>query len=92
VTPALVKEVRARLDLEGFHQVRVVVSGGVSPERIRRFREAGAPVDSFGVGSYISGAPPIDFTADIREVDGQPVAKRGRIPGLQPTERLQRLI
>jgi nicotinate phosphoribosyltransferase len=92
VTPGLVREVRARLDGAGFAQVRIFVTGGVTPDRIRRFREAGAPVDSFGVGSYISGAAPIEFTADIREVAGRPVAKRGRIPGMQRSPRLQRLL
>lgn len=92
VTPGLVKEVRARLDGAGFSRVRIVVSGGVTPERIRTFRESGAPVDSFGVGSYISGAVPIDFTADIREIEGKAVAKRGRIPGLPPNNRLRRLL
>ena len=49
--------------------------------RSRYFKEAGAPVDSYAVGSYISGATPIDFTGDIKEIDGRPIAKRGRIPG-----------
>jgi nicotinate phosphoribosyltransferase len=89
VTPGLVKEVRARLDQAGHRQVEIVVSGGLSPERIRQFREAGAPADSFAVGSYISGASPIDFTADIKEIDGRPIAKRGRIPGLTPSPRLR---
>ncbi len=88
VTPDLVKEVRARLDLEGFSHVKIFVSGGITPERIREFKEAGAPVDGFGIGSAISGAPPIDFTADIKEIGGRPVAKRGRIPGLTPNPRL----
>jgi nicotinate phosphoribosyltransferase len=92
VTPDLVKETRARLDLAGFHHVRISVSGGVTPERIRRFREVGAPVDSFGVGSYITSAAPIDFTADLHEVDGKPVAKRGRIPGVTPNPRLKRVM
>ncbi len=92
VTPDLVIEARARLDLAGFQHVRLFVSGGVTPERIRRFLEAGAPVDSFGVGSYISGARPIDFTADIKEVEGKAVAKRGRIPGIIANPRLHRLI
>jgi len=35
VTPELVKEVRAKLDLEGFKDVKIVVSGGLDPERIR---------------------------------------------------------
>ena len=92
VTPALVKEVRARLDQAGYPWVKVFVSGGVNPQRIREFREAAAPVDGFGVGSYVSAASPIDFTADIHEIDGRPVAKRGRIPGLTPAPRLQRLL
>ena len=80
---------RARLDLEGFEHVRIVVSGGLSPERIAYFKEAEAPVDSYAVGSYISGATPIDFTGDIKEIDGRPIAKRGRIPGRTPSPRLQ---
>jgi nicotinate phosphoribosyltransferase len=92
VTPALVNEVRARLDLAGFTHVQITVSGGVTPDRIAAFREAGAAVDSFGVGSYISGAVPIDYTADIREIEGKPVAKRGRLPGMQRSERLHRLL
>jgi len=89
VTPDLVKEVRARLDQAGYRHVRIVVSGGIDPERIRLFRAQQAPVDAFGVGSAISGAPPIDFTADIKEIEGRPVAKRGRIPGITPNPRLR---
>ena len=89
VTADLVHEVRARLDQAGFTHVEIVVSGGLSPDRIRYFQESGAPVDSFAVGSYISGAAPIDFTGDIKEIDGRPIAKRGRIPGLTPSLRLR---
>ena len=89
VTPDLVHEVRARLDQAGYQHVRIVVSGGLNPERIRFFRESGAPVDSFAVGSHISGASPIDFTGDIKEIDGRPIAKRGRIPGTTPSPRLR---
>jgi nicotinate phosphoribosyltransferase len=89
VTADLVHEVRARLDMEGFEHVKIVVSGGLNPDRIRYFKEAGAPVDSYAVGSYISGATPIDFTCDIKEIDGRPIAKRGRIPGLTPSPRLR---
>ncbi len=89
VTADLVLEVRARLDQAGFGHVRIIVSGGLDPDRIRHFKEAGAPVDSFAVGSYISGAAPIDFTGDLKEIDGKPIAKRGRIPGVTPSPRLQ---
>ena len=91
VTADLVHEVRARLDQAGFHHVKIVVSGGLNPERIRYFKESGAPVDSFAVGSYISGATPIDFTGDIKEIDGRPIAKRGRIPGVTESPRLKRV-
>ncbi|AZT89927.1 nicotinate phosphoribosyltransferase [Caldicellulosiruptor changbaiensis] len=89
VTPELVYEVRRRLDLEGFSHVKIFVSGGLYPEKIKALSEAGA--DAFGVGSYISGAPPIDMTMDIKEVDGKPVAKRGRIPGVTENKRLKRV-
>ncbi|MBL7208593.1 MAG: nicotinate phosphoribosyltransferase [Dehalococcoidia bacterium] len=91
VTADLVKETRARLDLAGFKEVRIFVSGGLDPERITYFLEEGAPVDFFGVGSYISGARPIDFTADLHEIEGKPIAKRGRIPGITPNPRLKRV-
>jgi nicotinate phosphoribosyltransferase len=91
VTPDLVKEIRARLDQEGYQHVKIVVSGGLTPERIMVFKEQVAPVDSFAVGSYISGAAPIDFTGDIKEIDGRPIAKRGRIPGLTDSPRLRKV-
>lgn len=91
VTPALVHEVRARLDQAGHDHVRIVVSGGFDADRITQFKAAGAPVDSFAVGSAISKASPIDFTGDLKEIDGRPVAKRGRIPGRTESPRLQRI-
>ncbi len=89
VTPALVREVRARLDQAGFSHVQIVVSGGLDPERIFILAEAGA--DYFGVGSYISRAPAIDMTMDLKEIRDQAVAKRGRIPGLTDNSRLVKM-
>ena len=91
VTADLVTEIRARLDQAGHPSVKIVVSGGLTPDRIRYFKEQGAPADNFAVGSYISGASPIDFTGDIKAIDGRPIAKRGRIPGLTPSPRLRRV-
>ncbi|AKG54305.1 nicotinate phosphoribosyltransferase [Dehalogenimonas sp. WBC-2] len=92
VTAELVKEVRARLDQAGHRQVGIFVSGGLTPDRIRYFIDKDAPVTGFGIGSYISGARPIDYTADIHEVDGQPIAKRGRIPGITQNTRLKQVL
>jgi len=87
VTPDLVREVKSRLIQEGFDYVKIFVSGGLNPERIKILSEAGA--DVFGVGSYISGAPPVDMTLDLKVVRGKPVAKRGRIPGITDNPRLR---
>lgn len=90
VTPDLVREVRARLDQAGFQFVKIFVSGGLNPEKIRALSEAGA--DAFGVGSYISSARPIEMTMDLKEVRGIPLAKRGRIPGPIENPLLERII
>ena len=92
VTPELVKEVRTRLDIAGFRHVDITVMGGLNPERIRSFLDAGAPVQRFGVGTYIASAPPNCYTADVHEVDGRPMAKRGRTPGVTASPRLNRVM
>ncbi len=89
VTPELVREVRWRLDKRGYDKVKIIASGGLNPERIRILSKAGA--DSFGVGSYIAHAAPRDMTMDIKEVDGIPIAKRGRLPGIIDNPKLKRL-
>ena len=66
MTPALVREVRARLDQAGAGRVKIYVSGGVTPERIPELAAAGA--DAFGVGSFISDADPIDMTLDLKSL------------------------
>jgi nicotinate phosphoribosyltransferase len=86
VAPELVRLVRAELDANDFHAVRIVASGGFDATRIRAFEAAEVPVDSYGVGSsLIRGAN--DFTADVVVVDGKPCAKVGR--ELKPNPRLE---
>ncbi len=91
-TPDLVKEVRARLDLSGFRHVEIMVSGGMNPERIMEFVDAEAPVNTFGIGAYIAATGPNPFHVDIHEVDGRPVARRGRVPGITNNPRLGRVM
>ena len=88
VNPQLVRNVRAALDAEGFTTVQITVSGGFNPSKIRRFESEGVPVDSYGVGSSLF-AGQFDFTADIVEVDGRPIAKQGR--WYRPNQRLERV-
>ncbi len=66
-----------------------MASGGFDAERIRRFEEAGVPVDAYGVGSWLLQGTN-DFTADVVRVNGVPCAKVGREerpnPRLEPVE------
>ncbi len=85
VNSHLVEIVRTALDREGFGHVKIIVSGGFNADRIAAFEAAGVPVDAYGVGSTLMDGIR-DFTADVVQLEGRPVAKIGR--SLQPNERL----
>src|SRR5213075_284484 len=53
VNPRLVEKVRGALDGAGYRDVRIVVSGGFTVDRIREFEAEGIPVDAYGVGSSL---------------------------------------
>jgi len=68
-------------------EVKIAVTGGFDPERIRQFEERGVPADIYGVGSYLLSncgqcGTANDFTADVvkARVNGQwyDMAKVGR--------------
>src|SRR5689334_10762582 len=85
VAPELVRLTREALDEAGFPDVKIVVSGGFTAERIRAFEAENVPVDAYGVGSsLIRGSN--DFTADVVMLDGRPCAKVGR--EYRPSDRL----
>jgi nicotinate phosphoribosyltransferase len=86
VNPQLVWNVREALDAEGFHDVKIVVSGGFTVEKIREFADNNVPVDSYGVGSSLF-KDSYDFTADVVLREGEPVAKAGR--AYRPNPRLE---
>jgi nicotinate phosphoribosyltransferase len=89
VNPRLVWNVREALDGAGFQEVRIVVSGGFTLDKIRAFEESGVPVDAYGVGSsLIRGSN--DFTGDIVLTEGKPTAKFGR--GHRPNPRLELVV
>ncbi len=88
VNPRLVEKVRRALDDAGHSEVRIVVSGGFTAERICEFEAKGVPVDAYGVGSSLIRGDN-DFTADVVIVDGRPCAKVGR--RYSPNARLERV-
>ncbi len=104
VTPALVRNLRSALDechknldvpedwrqraKEYFHNVKIVATGGFTPDRIRMFESQKVPVDLYGIGSFFMRGESNDFTADVVRVklNGRwhEMAKVGREPVENP--------
>ncbi len=74
----ILREVRWELDIRGFGDVKIIVSGGIDEEQILRLNPV---ADGYGVGTAISNARTIDFALDIVEIEGVPVTKRGKTSG-----------
>jgi nicotinate phosphoribosyltransferase len=74
----IMKEVRWELDLRGYRKVKLFLSGGIDERDIARYNSL---ADAYGVGTAISNAPVVDFSMDIIEIDGHPIAKRGKMSG-----------
>jgi nicotinate phosphoribosyltransferase len=87
VNPRLVFNVRSGLDTawerwdlppswkeaakEFCQSVKIVVSGGFNPDKIRRFEKLGVPADIYAVGSYLfsnGNGTSTDYTADVVRV------------------------
>ncbi|MBM3253379.1 MAG: nicotinate phosphoribosyltransferase [Candidatus Omnitrophica bacterium] len=75
----IVREIRWELDLRGFKNVKIIVSGGIDEEDIPSLINAKA--DGFGIGTSISNTRVIDFAMDIVELEGKPCAKKGKFSG-----------
>lgn len=88
VNPQLVWNVRRALDAAGFPQVKIVVSGGFTVDKIRDFEQQKVPVDGYGVGSSLFQGR-FDFTADVVLLEGKPCAKVGR--EYRPNPRLEKV-
>ncbi len=74
----IIEEIRWELNLRGFGHVKIFVSGGLDEKRILALNPV---VDAYGVGTSITNARVIDFAMDIVEIDGKPLAKRGKMSG-----------
>ncbi|HUF94221.1 MAG TPA: nicotinate phosphoribosyltransferase [Candidatus Limnocylindria bacterium] len=74
----ILEEVRWELNLRGFGHVKLIASGGIDEYEILRLNPV---ADSYGVGTSIANAPVLNFALDIMEIDGQPMAKRGKWSG-----------
>jgi len=74
----ILEEVRWELDIRGFKHVKIFVSGGLDEYSILQLNEV---ADGYGVGTSLSNAPVVNFAMDIVEVEGKPIAKRGKLSG-----------
>jgi nicotinate phosphoribosyltransferase len=74
----ILEEARWELDLRGLGHVKFFVSGGINEADIPVLNPV---VQGYGIGTAISNAPVIDFAMDIVEIDGKPLAKRGKWSG-----------
>ncbi len=80
----IVEEVRWTLDIHGYRNVKIIVSGGLDEEQVSELADV---ADAFGVGTSIAFPPSIDISMDIVEVKkgGKwiPISKRGKLPGMK---------
>jgi len=74
----ILEEVRWELDLRGYRKIKLFVSGGLDEDDIVKLNPI---VDGYGIGTSISNARVVDFAMDIVEIDGKPIAKRGKMSG-----------
>jgi nicotinate phosphoribosyltransferase len=79
---ALSKSVRRILDEGGCQDVTIFASGGLDDKELIAFRDSGAPIDGFGVGTALttsSDKPALDCAYKLEEYDGLP--RRKHSPG-----------
>lgn len=74
----ILEEARWELDLRGHGHVKFYASGGIEEEDLPALNPL---VDGYGIGTSISAAPVVDFGMDIMEIEGRPLAKRGKMSG-----------
>jgi nicotinate phosphoribosyltransferase len=81
----ILSEVRWELDIRGFEHVKILASGGIDEYEILKLNPL---VDGYGVGTSIANAPVLSFALDIMEIEGAPMAKRGKRSGSKQVWRL----
>ncbi|MBE0517259.1 MAG: nicotinate phosphoribosyltransferase [Methanophagales archaeon] len=85
----IIEEVRWELDIRGYKNVGIFVSGGIDEEEVLALRDI---VAGFGVGTSVANARCIDFALDIIEREGEPCAKRGKRGGKKQVYRRKGVI
>ncbi|MBK90514.1 MAG: nicotinate phosphoribosyltransferase [Chloroflexi bacterium] len=91
ITPHLVDEINKKLEDEQITGCDIYVSGDMNPDDIKQFVENESSVAGFAIDNYIARGSKINFRADIKEIEGKAIARRGRMPGMNISSRLDRI-
>lgn len=81
----IIREVRWELDLRGYRNVKILLSGGVNLDTVKELKDT--PIDGYGVGTSVSNARTVDFALDIVAKEGKPISKRGKYSGVKAVYR-----
>ena len=84
-------EISLKLKGENIDRAEIYVSGDLSPDDIKKYVDEESPVSGFGIDNYIARGSKINFRADIKQIDGNDIARRGRKPGINVSSRLNRI-
>ena len=76
----IMEEVRWELDIRGYGHVKLFISGDLDEYKILEYNKV---ADAYGVGTHISNSPVVNFAMDIVQIEGVPLAKRGKESGLK---------
>ncbi|MHA1707689.1 MAG: nicotinate phosphoribosyltransferase [Candidatus Heimdallarchaeaceae archaeon] len=74
----IIQEIKWELKLRNREDVKIFLSGGLNEEMILEYKDV---ADGFGVGTFVSNSPTIDFAFDIVSIEGKAIAKRGKFAG-----------
>lgn len=85
-----IKKVRAQLDAASANNIAIVLSGHLSPDRVKTLVDENAPVDIFHDTGFISASPPIPFSPNIRSISDRPIPQETDPP--PPNPRLMRIL
>ncbi|MHA1397850.1 MAG: nicotinate phosphoribosyltransferase [Candidatus Heimdallarchaeaceae archaeon] len=74
----IIQEIKWELKLRNREDVKIFLSGGLNEEMVLEYKDV---ADGFGVGTFVSNSPTIDFAFDIVSIEGKAIAKRGKFAG-----------
>jgi nicotinate phosphoribosyltransferase len=76
--PLIIREIREELNIRGFANVGIFVSGGLDEYSLK---DLNPYAEGYGIGTSLSNAPTINFSLDVVEIEGKLVSKKGKVAG-----------